>query len=301
MNRILLTGASGLIGRHCIPILAARGYEVHAVSSQVGMKIPGAIWHQADLLDSSCIHPLMKRMRPSHLLHLAWYAVPGKYWTSAENLRWVASSMELFRQFAECGGQRVVAAGSCAEYQWLNARYFEDSTPTLPATLYGVSKHATQIVLSSYAKQTGLSAAWGRIFSLYGPHEHHSRVVASIIRSLLRDEQARCSEGRQIRDYLYVTDVAAAFVSLLESAISGPVNIASGTGIPVRQLAETIGEMTGKRELIQFGAHPVNPSEPPELVADIGRLITTGWRPTSTLETGLSQTISWWRQHLSGC
>lgn len=306
MSKVLLTGASGFIGRHCISALTARGHEVHAVSSRCAGNAPsnnsGAIWHQADLLDTSQTRPLLDAVRPSHLLHLAWYAEPGKYWTSAENLRWVSASLELFRQFAECGGQRVVAAGTCAEYQWLDATYpmyREDSTPLLPATLYGVCKHATQSVLSSYARQSGVSAAWGRIFSLYGPHEHPSRLAASVIRSLLQNEMAGCSEGRQIRDYLYVTDVAEAFVAILEGALCGPVNIGSGIGIPVRHLVETIGEITGKGKLIQFGAHPANANEPAEIVADIRQLLGTGWKPTTALSSGLTQTIAWWEQHLS--
>lgn len=299
MKKVLLTGGSGFIGRHCIPALAAKGYEIHAVRSRSHVQDPAAIWHETNLLDSSKLQSLMEKVRPSHLLHLAWYAEPGKYWTSPENLRWVASSLELFKQFAAYGGQRVVAAGTCAEYQWLESLYSEDSTPVIPATLYGVCKHATQSVLSSYAKQSGFSAAWGRIFSLYGPHEHPSRLAASVIRSLLQNEFAGCSEGRQIRDYLYVADVAAAFVAILESTLSGPVNIGSGTGIPVRALVQEIGELTGKGELIEFGAHPGNPAEPAEIVADTSRLLQTGWKPSTGLEHGLTQTIAWWKHNLS--
>ncbi len=298
MKKVLLTGASGFIGRHCIPALAARGYEVHALSSLSKPNEPDAIWHKADLLDVSSIGPLVEKLHPSHLLHLAWYAEPGKYWTSPENLRWVAASMELFRQFAACDGQRLVAAGTCAEYQWLDALYSEDSTPTIPATLYGSCKHATQIALSSYAKQSAFSVAWGRIFSLYGPHEHPARLAASVIRSLLQSEFASCSEGRQVRDYLYVTDVAEAFVAILESPLSGPVNIGSGAGIAVRDLVKNIGDLTGKQELIQLGPHPGNTTEPAEIVADIRKLLSTGWRPATKLDSGLTQTIAWWQHQL---
>ena len=205
MKRILVTGARGFIGRHCLPLLVARGYEVHAVSSQrITANASDVYWYQADLLDPSQVLALVTKVRAGHLLHLAWYTVPGKYWTSPKNLRWVQASVSLLQEFVAHGGQRVVMAGSCAEYDWRYGYCSEAVTPLAPRTLYGTCKHSLQLVLSAFAKQTGLSAAWGRIFFLFGPYEHPDRLVAFVIRSLLKGEAARCSHGNQIRDFLYV-------------------------------------------------------------------------------------------------
>src|SRR5262245_28337598 len=119
MKRVLLTGATGFIGRHCLPALLAGGYEVHTVSSRAAVGHPQGVYaHQADLLDSVQVAALFSSIRPSHLLHFAWYAQPGAYWTSLENVRWVQSSLDLLWSFVAYGGQRVVMAGSCAEYDW---------------------------------------------------------------------------------------------------------------------------------------------------------------------------------------
>lgn len=298
MKRVLLTGATGFIGRHCLPKLVARGYEVHAVSSRSIPEEKGASihWYQTDLLDFTQVAALMDKVQPSHLLHFAWYTVPGKYWTSAENLRWVQASVSLLQEFAQHGGQRVVMAGSCAEYNWRYGYCSEASTPLAPTTLYGICKYSLQLMLAAFSKQTRLSAAWGRIFFLFGPYEHPDRLVAYVIRSLLRGELARCSHGNQIRDFLYVEDVADAFVALLDSAVSGPINIASGKPVALRDLIYKIAAKFKREDLIQLGAIPTPPDEPSLLVADVRRLQDEmDWTPKYDLDTALEQTIEWWK------
>ena len=116
VKRVLLTGASGFIGRHCVSSLQERGYEVHAVHYRhQSPGDPRVVWHNADLLDPAALSCLFSGVSPTHLLHLAWYAAPGDYITSSENLRWVDASMEMLRRFREEGGRRVVVAGSCFE------------------------------------------------------------------------------------------------------------------------------------------------------------------------------------------
>ena len=119
MKKVLLTGARGFIGRHCLPLLTANGYEVHAVSSAKQERRSGdPHWHQVNLLDPGEVMDLIERVRPTHLLHFAWYSIPGKYWDSIENCRWVEASHFLLNMFANKGGHRVVIAGTCAEYDW---------------------------------------------------------------------------------------------------------------------------------------------------------------------------------------
>ena len=301
MKRVLVTGGSGFVGRHVLPLLVQNGYEVHATAfddNQILLK--GVDWHLADLLNKEKTERLLAEVRPSHLLHLAWYVEHGKYWTSLENFKWVEASLSLMRAFADNGGKRAVFAGTCAEYDWSFKLLSEKSTPCVSTTPYSTCKNALHSMLSSFSGASDISIAWGRLFFLYGPHEHPARLVSSLVRTLLRDENFECSEGRQVRDFLFIEDAARAFESLLDSAVTGAVNIGSGKGISIRDLVGTISKRIGKNHLIQYGARPTNANEPPELVADITRLRNeVGWQPQYSLDQSLDLTIKWWQSVLA--
>jgi nucleoside-diphosphate-sugar epimerase len=157
-----------------------------------------------------------------------------------------------------------------------------------------------QCVQQAFAWRVKLSAAWGRIFFLYGPHEHPNRLVSYVIRKLLLREQALCSTGDKTRDFLYVKDVADAFVTLLASEVSGPVNIGSGVGVSIKDVVTKISDILDGNELVRFGLVPAPLDEPQLLVADTRRLTEeVGWQPQWNLTSGLEETIGWWRNRLT--
>lgn len=283
MSRVLVTGASGFIGRRATALLEAHGHEVHRAARR-----------EADLLEPGSAARLVADVRPEWLLHLAWYAEHGKFWTSPENVRWVAASLALTRAFAEGGGRRMVGAGSCAEYEWGGSGPLtETASPLRPATLYGVCKNAFRQVAEAYAREVGVSFAWGRIFFLYAADEHPARLVASVARSVLAGEPAETSSGEQLRDFMHADDVAGALVALLESEAEGPVNVGSGEGVAVRDLALEVGRAAGREDLVKIGALPQRQGEPAEIVADVGRLREeVGFEPTLPLEEGVARTVA---------
>jgi nucleoside-diphosphate-sugar epimerase len=300
MKKVMVTGGKGFIGRHCLPLLIDKGYEVHAVdvnAAEAGF--PDVTFHTIDLLEPGQVSTLMSQVRPMCFLHLAWYAVPGKFWTSVENFRWVQASLNLLQAFVSNGGHRVVMAGTCAEYDWRYGFCSEEITPLLPATPYGAYKHSLQVMLDAFSRQTGLSRAWGRVFFLYGPHEHPERLVSSVIGSVLKGDPALCSHGNQIRDFLYVEDVASAFVNTMDSTVQGPVNIASGRPISLREVIIKIGEKAGRPDLIRLGEKAVSEDEPSLLIADVKKLTEdVNWFARYTLDEGIDKTIRWWKDHL---
>ncbi|HEY0193832.1 MAG TPA: NAD(P)-dependent oxidoreductase [Kofleriaceae bacterium] len=297
MKRVLVTGPTGFIGRHCLAPLVARGYEVHAVErarpDRALPEVPGVRWHTADLLAPG-IAGVVAAIAPSHLLHLAWYAVPGKYWSSTENLRWVRASLALYEAFAEAGGSRSVIGGTAAEYDWSGGVCRERDTPLAPWTNYGTCKRALSEVVAADAAVAKASHAWARFFFLYGPDEYPERLVASVIRALLRGEVARCSPGTQRRDFLHVADAAEAVVALLDSGVEGPVNVASGEARSVKSIVERIVELVAGEGRLELGSLPAD--HPPLVVADIARLRDeVGFQPSGDPDARLRETVEWWR------
>jgi nucleoside-diphosphate-sugar epimerase len=301
-RRVLVTGASGFVGRRVLQPLHERGFEVHAVGR--GASAPEGTaqdvrWHRADLLDEAARGEVVAAIGATDLLHLAWYAEPGAFWAARENARWAAATIGLVDDFARAGGSRAVLAGSCAEYDWTDVaakQPLREDAPLAPATYYGICKDATRRVVEGLAPTADLQLAWGRIFFLYGPHEDERRLVAGVARALVAGERAATSAGTQRRDFLHVDDVAGAFAALLDSAVCGAVNIASGEAVTVASIVEQIAATAQRPDLLDVGALQPRPGDPDVLVADVGRLRDeVGFEPARTLAEGLRETVAWWR------
>lgn len=298
--RVLLTGASGFIGAHVTRRLLAAGCDVAA------LVVPGdplTRLHDVaerltlltgDLNDLAVLRPALESWKPEACIHLAWYAEPGKYLHSPENLRALTASLNLLEELARIGCGQVVAAGTCAEYD-TDRGFLREDGPTRPATLYAATKLSLCLIGQQMAAASGMNFAWARIFYPYGPQEDARRVVPALICSLMQGQPFPATRGEQVRDYLHVEDVAAAFWTLVEQGARGIVNVSSGFPVPMRQLMETIAELTGRHDLIQFGAVPYRDWEPRFICGDNQRLLALGWSPRYTQKAGLRQTIDWWQ------
>jgi nucleoside-diphosphate-sugar epimerase len=306
----IVTGGCGFIGRHTLPHLVARGFEVHVISRRTvskqerlelsGAKTGSIFFHGGiDLHATDIVTPLVQEIQASHLLHFAWDARHGIFWNSTENLDWIVSSKLLVQAFITHGGTRVVAAGTCAEYDWTKdaSKLDEGGAKLHPFSMYGQCKAAFRKSLVTLSDHHKISSAWGRIFFLFGPHEGAKRLVSSAILALLRGEEFAASTGEQLRDFMFVDDVAHGFVALLDSGVEGDVNIASGKPSSVAEILTQLGEITERPELIKLGAKPKQLHEPVRLVASVDRLQKeVGFVATRSLYQGLQESVQWWRE-----
>jgi nucleoside-diphosphate-sugar epimerase len=283
------------------------GADARSASKPEGVP-EGVPIHRVDLLDAREIDALASEVRPTHLLHFAWIATPGEYARSAENYRWLAASTHLLKAFQRSGGVRAVMAGSCAEYDWSRASICHERTTPLAsgpngshATPYAECKIAMSRALEELGRARRLSTAWGRIFFQFGPGEDPRRLVSSVIVDLLCGREAACTSGTQVRSFLHVDDVGAAFAALLGADVEGAVNVGSAEPIAIAGLLGRIAERIGRPDLLKLGARAMPPWEPPLLVPDTARLRTeVGFDPKWTLEAGLDDTIRWWQGVLAG-
>jgi nucleoside-diphosphate-sugar epimerase len=297
--RVLVTGAAGFVGSSVARTLVRSGHEVYAAVREPGSRLDDVIrdvrLERADLAERTDVQAVVARVRPELCIHCAWFAVPGAYLQSPLNDVHRRASLDLARALAAHGCGRLVGLGTCFEYE-LGPAPLSEASPLAPLTPYAQSKLATCLELDEICAASGMSFGWARLFYLYGPHEDTRRLVPAVTLSLLEGRPARTTSGEQLRDFLHVDDVASAVCAVAGSRLSGPVNIASGTGVPVREIVLQLGEITGRPDLIEFGALEPAPGDPPVVVADNRLLVEAcDWAPAFTLEDGLRQTVDWWR------
>ena len=286
--RVLLTGGSGFLGRHVLEALRRQGIGTVAVGRHKPQTADAFI--EADLLDESDLADIVRRAGATHLLHLAWYAEHGKYWTSPLNLRWVDATARLAEAFCESGGKKLVIAGTCAEYDWSHGVCLEEATPLEPATLYGTAKDAARRLAMAVCAQHGVPCAWGRIFLPFGPGESPQRLIPSLIDVFRGNRPPFGVNAEACRDFLHAADVAEAFVTLLRAG-EGAFNISSGEPVRLADLVALLADLMGGDAKTVLDLPGGRPGEPPLLIGDNTKLKALGWERKIALREGFQAMI----------
>lgn len=287
--RVLLTGASGFIGRYVLKALQHHGIEVVAVGR--ARPQPSVPFIEADLLSITDFGPLVQQAQATHLLHLAWYADHGKYWKSPLNLRWAEAATRLVESFCAAGGQQVVVAGTCAEYDWSYGYCREDSTPLNPATLYGAAKDAARRLVMAVCSQHQIPCVWGRVFLPFGTGEASQRLIPSLIEVFRGERPPFGVNATAYRDFLHASDVAEGFIALLQRGESGAYNLSSGQPVRLGDVVQELARLLDADPQAVLALTAERPGEPPLLVGENRKLKTLGWQAALSLEQGLERTV----------
>ena len=287
--KILLTGATGFIGQYVTKSLTSKNIDFVTVGRNTINNNNEHI--SADLLLISDFYSIVEKAQATHLIHLAWFAEHGKYWTSPLNDKWTEASLNLIEAFCNSGGQGVIAAGTCAEYDWSNGYCAEGSTPIRPETIYGQAKDKTRKLVLSICDQNNVSCVWGRVFFPYGRGENPNRLIPSII-SVFRGERAPFGvNSNQYRDLLYAYDVAEAFIFLLLSEQTGIFNISSGKPLQIAEVVYKIASLLNVSPNIILDLTTERRGEPSLLVGENLKLKSLGWKPKYTIDQGLEEVL----------
>lgn len=304
----LVLGAAGFIGRwvsrrlcdqSANVFLAVREREAsEKVFSQYG--IDGKIF-RLDLNDSSAVRNLFKTIKPAIVFNLAGYGVDHSerdeqtaYRCNADLVETICMALAEYRD-ESWSGQALIHVGSALEYGDIDGSLAEESVPR-PTTFYGKSKLAGTNALSRCCQQLNIPGMTVRLFSIYGAGEHRGRLLPSIFEAAVNQQSLPMTSGSQERDFTYVGDAADGLLrlGLVGSAKPGEVvNLASGRLTSVRRFAEVAAAtLQMPREKLLFGALPTRPEEMKHSPVTIDRLRQlTSWRPPTTLEDGIRQTL----------
>lgn len=303
--RVLITGAAGFIGAELVRRALSGGHEVVALMRpgadrrrllgvESGLRVA-----ECDLSDPVAVTRTVAEARPELCVHLAWRGSPGVGREAEANVGALIASLQLVRALRAVGCRRFVATGTCFEYADMDTAHVEGE-PAAPRDLYSLAKSASLTLCSELCRLGGISMAWPRVFYTYGPREDPRRLVSSVIVGLLEGRTVPTTAGAQIRDYLHVEDVAGAILAVALSPLTGPVNVASGSPVSVRDVVDTLGRLIGRPELLRIGELAYRSNEPMTIKADVGMLRrSVGWHPRYSLSDGLRQTVEWWRAELT--
>lgn len=283
MPRLLLTGASGFLGTALRPRLEARGFKVVGIARR---KAPG-VDITTDLLDATQTQRAIAQARAEHLVHAAWIATPGIFWTSESNDAWAASSSLLLREFYAAGGRSAIGIGSCAEYAWGTDPLTEDSLLE-PQTHYGAAKVRFSREGFALAESANAGFAWARIFFLYGAGEPPEKFVTATARQLLAGADFDLREPERRLDFVHVADAADAIARIAAQPANGAFNIGSGTAVRVADAAAEIARAAG-RELRLFSS---GAGDGVTVRASTARMAEQyGWLPRVSFESGIREIV----------
>jgi dTDP-6-deoxy-L-talose 4-dehydrogenase (NAD+) len=267
---VLLTGGAGFVGRQVLASLVERGAAVRAVV-RTGTKLPPLARDVAtittrDLFAEGAAWWADVCAGVDTVIHVAWYAEPGKYLTSERNLDCLAGTLRLAQGAARSSVRRFVGIGTCFEYDLTRSAPLAVDTPLRPLTPYGAAKAAAYMTLSQWLPGQRVELCWCRLFYLFGEGENSRRLVPYLRAKLAAGEPAELTSGNQVRDFLDVREAGRAIASHALGADTGAVNVCSGNPMTVRQFAERIAGEYGRRDLLKFGARPDSPVEPAYVV-----------------------------------
>jgi len=276
MKKVLVTGATGFIGRHVVPALLDKGYEVIAVARDQ-KKLQSLSWRDKVRFISCNVHdPNLDTVEllgiPDVLIHLAWPGLPNYngLFHFEENL---PADYRFIQKMVISGVKHILVTGTCFEYGMQSGMLTED-TPTAPANPYGLAKDTLRTFLQSLQKVNPFTLQWLRLFYIYGPGQNPNSLLAQLDSAIdRRDTVFNMSGGEQLRDYLPVEEVAHRIAVLTEHPeCNGIFNCCNGQPISVRRLVEE--HLVHRRAHIKLnlGYYPYPEYEPMAFWGDCSRL-----------------------------
>jgi UDP-glucose 4-epimerase len=297
--KVLVTGGSGFIGGHLCRRLCDEGIEVHATSrDQRESSASGPIWWQADMADLAAARRVLTATRPQIIFHLAGAVGAasdcGLVLPTFHSL--VTSTVNMLVTATELCCWRIFLIGSFTEPK-------PGELEPMPGSPYGAAKWMSTTYGRMFHRLYQTPVVNLRPFMTYGPAQASTKLIPSVVLSLLRGETPKLSSGRTKADWIYVADVIDAFLlAATKPGLEGKlIDLGTGSLISVRDVVGQMVTISDTNIEPLFGALPDRPAENAVAANTAAASELLGWRASTTLESGLRQTFDWFKEQSSQC
>lgn len=302
-KRILITGASGFIGRHLAEKLRTSGARVHTLTRSPVQHMPETVQHLGDIRNQQAVVSAVGKSNPEFIFHLCAYKnrLPdlGEFAPAIEtnltgtlNLVSAAKSLRQLRS--------IIVVGTAEEYG-NNPTPFKEGMREQPVTAYSFSKLCQTQLCQTLTRLHELPIAVLRPTIAYGPGQGEDMFLPALIKKLLRNERFDMTPGMQTRDFVHVSDVVDAMLAaaLCQDASGEVLNIGGGQPVPIAEVALMIEKMLGKPGLVQLGALDYRVGEIMNYCVNSDKARDLlGWKPRIALEQGLRETVDSFRDEV---
>lgn len=309
-KKVLITGASGFVGRNLLGEAIRRGWEAHAL-----LRKDSKSWrtrdieekffrHEADITDRGATEALLKDVMPDYVFHLAAY---GSYPFEKDEEKMVRTNImggiNVMNAALEAGAKAVVLAGSSSEYGEKDHPMREDEV-TQPDSPYAVTKAAQTHYGAFLTKIKSAPIASMRIFSAYGPFEEKTRLIPAIMLGVLGKGKLAFANPASTRDFVYVGDVVRAFIAAADALeqkkiFGGIFNVCSGARRTVREMVEAALEISSSNAEPEWGVLLARSYDKKMWVGDGANAKTMlGFAPETDIYEGLRRTFEWFKEHM---
>jgi nucleoside-diphosphate-sugar epimerase len=300
-TEVLVTGAGGFIGSAVVRLLNERGASVRAVLGPPGAPVvkppSGVLALESDIRDLPRLVEVLQGV--SVVVHVAGpasvrqsFETPAEY--AATHVVGTATLLEAARR---AGVSRVVHMSSAEVYGRSERQPVSEDHPLAVRSPYAAAKAAAEQFVEAFVRSGGLTGIILRPFSIYGPGLSSQSLIGTILEQASQGNGIWLSDLSPIRDYCYVGDLADAVVRACHHQSDwAVVNIGSGIGTSVADLAESILRILGCSMPVRETPHRQRSkhADIPHLICDPRRALEVlGWRPETSLESGLEKTIRW--------
>ena len=288
--KVVLTGATGFIGKPGLELLLKHGHEVLALSRQADTSSfhggkESLRWHVCDLAVPETWQQAVRDFAPDGCLHLAWEGIPD--YGLDQSLRNLTMGSRLVDGLIQSGCSHFVMSGSCWEYGKVSGLVREEMDSVEPG-VFAASKNALRGIAEALCRGSGASMAWGRVFYPYGPAQKSVSLLPTVCRAISEGKPPSLKTPGAANDFLYVDDTAEALILLLEKKASGIYNIGFGKPEAVGKMADMLLALVGREAMFNL----TEASAANGFWADTSKLNALGWQPRISLEEGLQRTFN---------